>query len=91
MFGIWVLIVRRYILGCKFVVDEVYWWDLVLLIFCCYCGVVFGICLLGSGCISVECLHVGVYVYDGFWEGGFEFCFPFPDAWVNSFFFNMEC
>ena len=37
----------------------------------CFCCVVFGICLLGSGCVSVEGLRVGVGVYDGFWEGGF--------------------
>ena len=24
-------------------------------------------------------------VYGGFWEGGFELSFPFPDAWVDGF------
>ena len=54
--------------------------------------VLFGICLLGYGCVSVEGLHVGVGVYDSLWECGFKFHFHFamPGSIVLYGFWYVE-
>ena len=46
---------------------------------------VFLVCLVCFGCVTVKLLHMGVGVNDCCWEYSLQFSLPFFDARINDF------